>query len=402
MIDEQRELSTMLANIYDAAGDASLWAPLIEALAGRTKSHSAALVIQAFDQDLYAISNSWRVSEEFVRAYREHYHRLDTWAEVVVPNPNKYPGGDVCTSESLCPLPQLKKKEFYNDHLAKGGIEHALLGLVENNKSCVAAVALYRDKSGSEFGEPELKILRFLAPHLRRSFNLYRRFLTLKSRTEGIENALDILPTGVIFVDFKGDVILMNRTAAACVAERDGLLATPAGLRAELSAESIQLQKTIQEATATSSGNGSRAGGTVVVSRRARPPLGVQISPIRSSTVDVSRKAAAVAFVTDPLRIQRPQQETLRMCYGLTAAECRVALLLSDGGSPREISDTLGISENTVRTQIKSIFSKTGVHRQSELIRLLVGSAGLVADPVVAIRAASPESAVPSGSPSPS
>jgi len=377
----EHEISTLLGSIYDAAGDATRWAPLIERLAAHTKSTSAALVIQAFDEGLYAISNSWRVPEEFVRDYREHYHSLDVWAEVVVPNPNKYPGGYVCTSESLCPLPRLKEKEFYNDHLVRGGIEHALLGLVENSESCVAAVALYRDKSRVQFGELELKMLRFLAPHLRRAFGLYRRFSALKSRTEGVESALDMLPAGVIFFDCKGEIVLTNRSAAVCLAERDGLLVARSRLRAEVTAESSALQKTIQQAAATSSGNGVWAGGIIVVSRRARPPLQVQISPIRNSTVPVSGNVAAVAFINDPLRTQRPAQEILKAVYGLSPAECRVAALLTDGKSPREICDSVGVTQNTVRSQIKSIFSKTGVNRQSELVRLLIGHGRAMNDP---------------------
>ena len=60
------------------------------------------------------------------------------------------------------------------------------------------------------------------------------------------------------------------------------------------------------------------------------------------------------------------------MLYGLTPAECRVALLLSDGRAPQEIAKMVGVTQNTVRSQIKSIFSKTGVRRQGELIQLLL------------------------------
>jgi DNA-binding CsgD family transcriptional regulator len=381
MIDDEQEFSRLLGDIYDAAGDPTLWTSFIEGLAGRTKSTSAALVIQAYDQDLYSVSSSWQLPEEFDRAYREYYHSLDIWAKVVVPEPGKYLSGCAYTSQSLCPDRQMKKTEFYNDLLVTGGIEHAMFALVENNESCVAAVCCYRDKSSVEFGERDLKFLRLLAPHLRRAFGLHLKFSKLKARNESVETALDMLPTGVIFFDCKGQIILMNQSAAACVAERDGLLATPTGLRAGVPAESLLLRKTIQDAAATSGGNGMSAGGLVVVSRRVHPPLQVQISPIRNSALPTSRAAVAVAFITDPLRTQRPTREILRIVFGLTPAECRLALLLSDGKSPREICNALGVGENTVRSQIKSIFSKTGVNRQSELVRLLIGHARAINDP---------------------
>jgi len=375
------DFPSLIGRIYDAAGDASLWATLIEELAGRTKSTAAALVIQARDEGLYAVSNSWGLPEEFARAYRDHYYKLDIWAEVVVPNRGRYPGGYVCTSESLCPVSVMRKKEFYNDHLVNAGIEHALFELVENNNSCVAAVAMYRDNSSAEFGEPEMNLLRLLAPHLRRAFCLYRRFSLMKSTSQGVEEALDTLPIGVVFFDGKGEIVLMNRSGAACLAERDGLLATRTALRAEVAAESSKLQQMIQQAAATSRGNGTSSGGAIAISRRARPALQLQISPIRNSAVPVSRSIAAVALIHDPLRAPRSGQETLRAVYGLTPAESRVALLLADGHSPRQICERIGVTENTVRTQIKSIFSKTGVRRQSELIRVLLSGAPPVVSP---------------------
>jgi DNA-binding CsgD family transcriptional regulator len=372
MFTEDGDISTLLGRIYDAAGDPTLWAPFLEELAGHTKSDSAALLVRVFDQGLYSLSNSWRVPEEFVRDYQEYYYGLDVWAEVVLPNPREYPGGYVCTSQSLCPLPRLKKTEFYNDSLVHGGIEHGMFALLENSKSCVASVCLYRDRSGTEFAESELKILRFLAPHLKRAFSLHVKLSQLKSRSKGAESVLHMLPTGVVLLGSKGEIIFMNRSAAASVAEGDGLLATPEGLRAERPGESSLLERTIEQVVRTSNGSGVSAGGTVVVSRRLRPPLQVRISPIHNSLLDTSQKLTAVAFINDPLQTRRPTKEVLQALYGLTPAECRVALLLSDGRALQEIAEMVGVTQNTVRSQIKSIFSKTGVRRQGELIRLLL------------------------------
>jgi DNA-binding CsgD family transcriptional regulator len=90
------------------------------------------------------------------------------------------------------------------------------------------------------------------------------------------------------------------------------------------------------------------------------------------SGISAGQTISAVAFVTDASRRPRPTQDILRTLYVLTPAECRVALLLSDGLAPRKIASIIGVSDNTVREQIKNIFSKTGVNRQGELIRLLL------------------------------
>ena len=198
-----------------------------------------------------------------------------------------------------------------------------------------------------------------------------REFSDLKGLSAGLETALNLLPSGIILLGAKGQVVNMNRAAFALVSERDGLLVTPSGLRAERPSESSLLEKAIGEGASISNGHGLWAGGTVLVSRRNRPPLQIVVSSIRDLAI-TSQMVAAIVFITDPLRRQRPRQEALRAHYGLTPAECRVALLLSDGHAPRKIANMVGVTDNTVRSQIKSIFSKTGVKRQGELIRLLL------------------------------
>lgn len=58
--------------------------------------------------------------------------------------------------------------------------------------------------------------------------------------------------------------------------------------------------------------------------------------------------------------------------FGLTGAECRVAVEASEGHKPMEIARRLGLSIHTVRSHIKRIFQKTGVHSQAGLVRALL------------------------------
>lgn len=55
--------------------------------------------------------------------------------------------------------------------------------------------------------------------------------------------------------------------------------------------------------------------------------------------------------------------------WGLSPAETRTVLALTEGQTAKEIATTHGLSIETVRTQIKSAMSKAGVKRQLELVR---------------------------------
>ncbi|MGA7905952.1 MAG: helix-turn-helix transcriptional regulator [Candidatus Sulfotelmatobacter sp.] len=50
----------------------------------------------------------------------------------------------------------------------------------------------------------------------------------------------------------------------------------------------------------------------------------------------------------------------------------RSAMLLADGHPPAKIAEMLGVSRNTLKSQLTSIYGKTGTSRQSQLVRLLL------------------------------
>lgn len=73
-----------------------------------------------------------------------------------------------------------------------------------------------------------------------------------------------------------------------------------------------------------------------------------------------------------------PRKETsaspvveLPLLCDLTEREQEVAMLLSRGRTYKMIAEELFLSENTVKTHIKNIYSKLGIQRKADLVRLL-------------------------------
>ena len=79
-------------------------------------------------------------------------------------------------------------------------------------------------------------------------------------------------------------------------------------------------------------------------------------------------------FITDPEAEAALDSRKLHELFGLTPAEVRLCIALVKGKSVEEYAREAGISSNTARTHVKRIYSKTGVRRQSELVRLLLKS----------------------------
>lgn len=58
--------------------------------------------------------------------------------------------------------------------------------------------------------------------------------------------------------------------------------------------------------------------------------------------------------------------------YGLTEKETRLVVGLAAGGTLASLAGEYHVSVHTLRTQLKSVFRKTGTHRQSALISLIL------------------------------
>src|SRR5215470_4730224 len=82
------------------------------------------------------------------------------------------------------------------------------------------------------------------------------------------------------------------------------------------------------------------------------------------------------------------QVDFLEIRFALSPAEARLVAHLIAGASLRSCAQALGIKYETVRTYLKSVFQKTGTHRQAELV-LTVFSA-MTADPKAPALPASP------------
>lgn len=65
-------------------------------------------------------------------------------------------------------------------------------------------------------------------------------------------------------------------------------------------------------------------------------------------------------------------EQVLAAAFDLTPAECRIAHLLVEGLTQKEIAARVGVQHDTVRKQLQSVFQKTATRRQPDLLRLLL------------------------------
>jgi DNA-binding CsgD family transcriptional regulator len=131
-------------------------------------------------------------------------------------------------------------------------------------------------------------------------------------------------------------------------------------------------QALFMEAVASNSGVRMNHGRSIPVGgTKQTAPFVVHVIPLRGAGLDIFTGALSIIFVTPVVPNSSPAPELLQALFDLSPAEARIASQLTDGRSIEQIAALNGLSHNTIRTQLKSVFAKTGVQRQAELVSLL-------------------------------
>jgi DNA-binding CsgD family transcriptional regulator len=101
----------------------------------------------------------------------------------------------------------------------------------------------------------------------------------------------------------------------------------------------------------------------------------VHLFPVRGASNDMFMAALCVLVITAVARMEIASTEIIQCLFDLTPAEARVARGIAVGKTVDELAHEAGLVAATVRNQLKSVFSKTGVSRQADLVGILAGTA---------------------------
>ena len=184
-------------------------------------------------------------------------------------------------------------------------------------------------------------------------------------------SALDILYQGVILLSPSRRVVLVNRSAESLLNQADGLLLEQQRLRFTDPAANERFDRYVCEALNAGTQSSPRGDWVLAVRRPSgAAPYQVVVSALPGLSSEETKGGFAV-FIDDPAAVMRPGAGVLRILFHLTGAEERLAIGLLAGKTLDEIAREQSISKETVRAQLREVFAKTRVNRQSELIRLL-------------------------------
>lgn len=187
------------------------------------------------------------------------------------------------------------------------------------------------------------------------------------SASHGAAGLLDRLQFGVVLYAHDGSIASLNRHAADLLARSRSLT---------LRGEALHCHDAVQRgrlAQLLADGRAGR-GGILQIEAAGDPPLTlltVPLAPAASAPQDAPGEPDVLRFaLVFGMRdvSSRAALDAFSALYRLTPAEGRVLEAFVRDRSPEDIARSGGVSVRTVRTQLSSIYGKTGVAGQRELL----------------------------------
>ncbi len=308
-------------------------------------------------------------TEEKISEYLDHWQYVNAHREAMRRAYQAIGGAPFLCHEHISEEDWAKGAYFQN-FFARLGQRWLAGGIAWSGRTTEVSVTFSRPPSAPRFGEEERRFIAMLLPHVRRAARL-----ALKLDVPGafaFSGGLAAARIPTFIVDAGEQVKWMNLAGEELLARSSAL-------------------KTENGRLVLTDGEEDRAFARLVANaidkRLAETPPGLLRLETGAEALEVEVLPATVpsgaligahslaTVMVRSLGLPPAIGATLKSRHGLTDAECRLALALAEGASVEDAASNGGVSPHTIRAQLRSIFAKTGVNRQSALAALVWKSA---------------------------
>ena len=357
-----------------AVSEPSQWEVMLDALNKRFHATASAIFARPATPDVSPpLATALNLPPDGMRVYLDQWVQHDPWLAAARRAPMV--SGNCYIGREVCDWPELDRSTFYNEFSKFQGVRGLLSLLVDDGLQPARApstfLSAYRAPGREEFDDDDRRAMRAIHAPVQMALRAYCALNALRNSQLAAAAALDAVGKPIFVLDRGGRLLHANGAADAGSVQSDWLVIRSGRL--------VQFVSTAADAAAALVSRAAQ--GQLQTVRLWRPARagGVHCAIARLVPLGETNPCAwawpqgAVLLLVDEETqdLQAQRIPALAMRYRLTAAESQLLAQLGDGLGPADIASANGVSIHTVRTHLKHLFDKTGVSRQSDLIRLL-------------------------------
>ena len=297
-------------------------------------------------------------------AYAEHYHHCNIWFERGVKR--GFPA--IVLSHELVPAKELLRSEWY-DYCQRLDTFHVLGAQFHVDGQFSAQFGAQRPRRSRAFDEASRRKMALLLPHLQRALQIQLRLGLADEIAEATVDLLQRLGLGLLILDPGRRLLFGNALAERLLRDGSALRLSNGRVRA-VGKDAAGFAEMVEQAARTSADKGQDAGGTLHLRAGRGSARRLLIAPLAATRCAFGISIPAVlVLISDPDEQPTASVEQLCAAFGLTHAEGLLLAGVVAGQSLADYAERTGIALETARTHAKRLLSKSGYHRQIDLVR---------------------------------
>ena len=367
------KLLDVVGQIYEAAADPDKLAAVVDVVQKAMDIGSALLFVSDHRSgDLIKLLGTSANFDPQARSdYRLHYHNQNPWYQ----NAKNKNGLFVRHGGELIEAGEFEKTEFRADWCKRVGIYHFLGGTAPVRGNLAVAVGLHKSFGSDGFSEEDKRVFSILLQHLVRACQLADKIGTLVGREAQTFELLSKLNVGFILVDKSCRPLHVNGLADKLLRSSRWLTYSNGRVRPIYPALQPAFEQRVGKAASLDMSDQLIPGGVIALLDPIERPLAVSIIPFMSTGLGLGTEQSAVAILfSDPDAKLKPTAGDIAALFDFTPAEAKLVAQLVEGRSMVDAAQSIGISPNTAKSQLQSVFLKTGCNKQSELVSMIVSN----------------------------
>jgi len=364
------DLPKILENLYAGILDDGAWDRAIVAITDSVQG-SAALLL-AFNPSTGTVLR--KENHRLDPSALENYQRYWTFQDPRLAAAATVPTGEPMTELTLA-MPDWGRTPILNEFLIPADCPHFMPVWLHKSSTKVVALSLQGSRKRGPFDKRDMENLKLVSPHVSRALEIRDRLEAASVTTRALTSCIDRVNFGVIALAHTGKILYANQMAERMIREVPALHTRSDGTLVLKHVHGSQLLRRWKD---NSLSNGQHNQLFRIERSPGHWPINVVVTlPPEGPVLWVAASPAYVLFLFDTEKQVVPRTELVVAGLGVSDREAEIAALLSMGLEISEVSSRLGISVHTARTHLKSIYGKTGVRSQAQLVRrvLLGGSA---------------------------
>ncbi|WP_020677863.1 helix-turn-helix transcriptional regulator [Geopsychrobacter electrodiphilus] len=367
--------SDLIESVYRTASDPNSWETLLRDLVKATDSRSARLLIMNTGANHVLSSLKINIDDHAHGQYTDYFVNKCPWRPELL---RMAPGRLYSTYLHFsCRQREFYQTEFFNDWARKLDIHHGLCGTVYRDSRQTVQLLIQRTRDQGHYTEADTGFVNSLVPHMQHALLVAEQLAQSYAMAQATAIATENEALPFILLDENLRLAYCSQGGKLYLREKALLQMKDGRLFLNDVLKNHRLQQLLRQCLdAARAVDFQPRGGSMRLPRADRADVQLLVKPLHAGLRPLVGRSNSfvVIYCYAPDAQIRLDPELLRELYNLSAAEARVAVAMVEAPGSDEVARRCGISLHTVRSHIKSIFSKTQAKNRAELMKILLTS----------------------------